>query len=177
MVSLEATLSVKVKTSGNVTAAVVEYFLYSIIILETCIAAFAYKTISQVAHLSLSTRGYLILLYFGVLAWVFFQLNRLHRKRRQAAAVVSAQALGTEITPMATGPAGIALTPSPAATGTCSELPLPVSPAAAIADSSVTAPASTGPFGLSWIQLAFVFVVFLAALKVFSWVLTNLVKR
>ena len=165
----------KVKTSGNVMATVIEYFLYSIVILETCIAAFAYKTISQIAQLSLITRGYLILLYFGVLAWVFFQLNRLHRKRKQAADVVIAPA-PAEFVPAAIESSGIAMVPVPIAPDPSTQAPMPVGPPVA-AGSNVATPVSTGPFGLSWTQIAFVLAVFLAALKVFSWVLTNLVKR
>jgi hypothetical protein len=127
----------KIKASRNTTASLVEYFLYSIVILETGVAALAYKTISEIAQLSFTTRAYLMFLYFGVLAWVFFQLNRLHRKRKQPQKVLEpATAAGPEK----------ALEPAPRQTA----------------------------FGLTGTQAMVVLLVFLAALKAFTWALTRL---
>ncbi len=135
----------KIKASRNTTASLVEYFLYSIVILETGVAALAYKTIAEIAQLSLASRVYLVVLYFGVLAWVFFQLNRLHRKRKQPQKVL--ESVQQEILEPATaaGPEK-ALEPAPRQTA----------------------------FGLTGTQAMVVLLVFLAALKAFTWALTRL---
>lgn len=58
-----------------------EYFLYAAILAETGLAALVYKTIFQspdLAHL----RIYFSIFYFGFLAWVIAQLNKLHHDRK-----------------------------------------------------------------------------------------------
>ncbi|HLG98468.1 MAG TPA: hypothetical protein VKX49_19275 [Bryobacteraceae bacterium] len=164
----------KVKVSRNRTAAAVEYFLYSIILLETCIAALSYKAIVQFAQLSLLTRAYLVLLYFGVLAWVFFHLNRLHRRRKQR---------DRKITPVTDPSPSTAAQTSELQTSdqtfeVHSEVPQPIAPVQAQAGAPPVAAeaVAAGLFGLTRAQLAIVLVVFLAALKAFSWALATLIK-
>jgi hypothetical protein len=133
----------KLKTARNATSTAYEYFLYGILVLETAIAVFAFKTIAQISQLSVASTGYLLLLYAGVLGWVFLQLNRLHSKRK--------------VNPADPSP-GVAL-PDP-------ENPVPPAVQAK----------SRLPLGLTGVQLAIVFVVFVAAVKLFTWALATLVK-
>ena len=159
----------RVKASRNGTAAAIEYFLYAIILLETGLAAFAYQAMTQVAQLAPLSRAYLALLYFGVLGWVFFQLNRLHRKRKQASLGMAKPEPPRQL-PAASEPLQIAA-PIPAQNQLSTPQPPP-------AELTPAAPAPVGvlPFGLTRTQLAVVLVVFLAALKGFTWMLANLVR-
>ena len=127
------------KTAG----AVFEYFLYAAMILETGLAAVAYKFLAE-AQLS-SLRIYLIVLYFGFLSWSVFQLNRLHRARKQFQTEVAAE---PELVSR--------------------EEPKPLAPA----PSRVEAPKLV--LGLSGAQVVVVLVVFLTSLVIFTWALETL---
>ena len=190
----------KVRAPQNAGISFAEYFLYAIIILETAAAALAYKTISEVAQLSSAVRAYVVVLYFGVLLWVFVQLNRLHRKRKKA--VGAAPARPMLLLPPAPVEAGSAALVPAAPKQVVAELaaapqiaagppllsqiagPPLSSPLAAAAPDNVAAeiaedarPSFELPLGLSGRQILVVFVVFLIALKVFSWVLANGLRR
>src|SRR5579872_2492046 len=128
----------KVRASSKATSAAVEYFLYSIVIIEAAIAAFGYKALAQAVQLWPAATAYLAVIYLGVLGWVFYQLNRLHGKRKAAASAdIPREA------PASDQPAAVAL---------------PVS--------------ARLLFGFTRTQLAIVLLVFLAAMKVFSWALS-----
>jgi hypothetical protein len=169
----------KVKAPSGVTSTALEYFLYAIIILETATAAFAYKTVSRAAQFWPGAVAYLAVLYFGVLAWVFFQLNRLHRKRMAAA-----QSGGSNPIQL-TAPLAPALVESPVQPETA-HVAVATGPAAPIQDQPTpstgidpqeavaAATARTLAFGLTRNQLMLVLLFFLAALKVFSWAIANL---
>ncbi|HUJ49655.1 MAG TPA: hypothetical protein VLW25_05635 [Bryobacteraceae bacterium] len=146
----------KVKASSKATSAAVEYFLYAIVIIQTAIAAFAYKTLSQSEVLWPAAAVYLAVIYFGVLGWVFFQLNRLHGQRKAAASSVEP--------PIQT--AGSAAVPAQIENGA---MEMSDQPAAAAVPGRLV-------FGITRTKLAIVLLVFLAALKVFSWALANLLK-
>ena len=150
-----ASLWMKVRASSKATSAAVEYFLYAIVIIETAIAAFAYKTLSQTQILWPGAALYLAVIYFGVLGWVFYQLNRLHGQRKAAAS--SDQA--------AIQPAGGA---APAQIEN-DAMEISGQPAAVAVPGRLV-------FGITRAKLAIVLLVFLAALKVFSWALANLLK-
>lgn len=134
----------KVRASSKATSAAVEYFLYTVVIIEAAIAAFGYKALAQAVQLSPAATAYLAVIYLGVLGWVFYQLNRLHSKRK--AKVAASDEVQHE------APAG----------------------------EETAAVASPVParllFGFTRTQLTIVLLVFLAAMKVFSWALSNLVK-
>jgi len=67
------------------TGTAFEYFLYTAILTETGLAAMIYKTLFRTADLE-RLQIYFAIFYFGFLAWAIFQLNKLHRNRREAAA-------------------------------------------------------------------------------------------
>ncbi len=134
----------KVRASGKATSAAVEYFLYSVVIIEAAIAAFGYKALAQAVQLWPGATAYLAVIYFGVLGWVFYQLNRMHSKRK---AEVAASADMRHEAPASDQPAA--------------------------AGSTVSARLL---FGFTRTQLAIVLLVFLAAMKVFSWALSNLTR-
>ena len=82
----------KVRASHKVTFTAIEYFLYAVVIIQTAIAAFAYKTVvPQGARPWPTASIYLAVIYFAVLGWVFYQLNRLHGSRKALAAVEADQ--------------------------------------------------------------------------------------
>ncbi len=62
-----------------------EYFLYTAILVETGLAALIYKTLFGSADLE-RMQIYFAIFYFGFLGWAIFQLNKLHRNRKEAAA-------------------------------------------------------------------------------------------
>jgi len=142
--SVKASLQMKVRASSKATSAAFEYFLYAIVIIEAAIAAFAYKTLAQTVQLWPAAAVYLAVIYLGVLGWVFYQLNRLHRKRKAEVAASSEVARAEQVGDQ---PAAVA---SPASARLL--------------------------FGFTRTQLAIVFLVFLAAMKVFSWALSNLAR-
>jgi hypothetical protein len=153
--SARASLWMKVKASSKATSAAVEYFLYAIVIIQTAIAAFAYKTLSQPQIVWPGAVVYLAVIYFGVLGWVFYQLNRLHVQRKAAASLAASEH----------EPAGDAVS-------------LQIENGAMeISDqpSAVAVPARL-VFGITRAKLAIVLLVFLGALKVFSWALSNLIR-
>ena len=134
------------KTSNSTN--LFEYFLYTAIIVATALAAFADKLIFRAADLR-SINSYLTAFFFGFLAWAFFQLNRLHHKRKLQPAIQ----------------------PEPQA---ALELPQPA-PASPVQQTML---ASRKParriFGLTAAQLVIVLVVFVAAVKSFTWALASL---
>ncbi len=176
----------KVKASSRVTSTALEYFLYAIIIVETATAVFAYKAVSRAAQFWPGAMAYLEVLYFGVLAWVFFQLNNLHRRRKAAARAAGSGPRPEPTAPIAPAhePIEISVEPEVArvAVARVPALAAPIqgqpNPSAGIDPQEVvaTATAPTLALGLTRNQLMFVLLVFLAALKVFSWVLANLLK-
>ena len=185
----------KLKTARNATSTAYEYFLYSILVLETAIAVFAFKTIAQISQLPVRTTGSLLLLYAGVLGWVFFQLNRLHSKRKTAIA----DAIPGVAQPENPGGAAEILTLQASALETVAlqavaiQAPAQHAPifegvalrAAADTEAKPIDPdfdppaiqaKSSLPLGLTGVQLAIVFMVFVAAVKLFTWALPALVK-
>ncbi len=71
----------KVKVTKG-TGKIFEFFLYTAMIVETGMAALVYKMSSPLPDF-FHLRTYLAILYFGFLAWCIFQLNKLHRMRRE----------------------------------------------------------------------------------------------
>lgn len=159
--SMKASLRMKVRASSKATSVAVEYFLYTVVIIEAAIAAFAYKTVAQAVQLWPGATAYLAVLYLGVLGWVFYQLNRLHRQRKAVAkAAASADVTHDE-------PAGVAV----AVQIENGAMEIGDEPAA------VASPASARLlFGFTRTQLAIVLLVFVAAMKVFSWALSTLAR-
>lgn len=143
----------KVRAPSKATSAAVEYFLYSIVIIQTAIAAFAYKNLSQAELLQSRSIAYLAAIYAGVFAWVFYQLNKLHGKRK---AVSAAQAQPIE--------PGAAVRVE----ATVSDLEDQAAIAAPVSGQLI--------FGITRAKLLIVLLVFLAALKLFSWALANVLK-
>lgn len=227
-------IPVKVKASNKATSAAVEYFLYTVIIIQTAIAAFAYKSILRMAEMWPAGIAYFAAAYFSTFALAFLQLHRLHRAKKKMASAgllpekiaphrhpeatdpeivadddsrtlevvpsmpgdemvaVGSQALAIlprdavrdaiEIIPtgpareiIATGRRPVALLPSPApiAQDPIEDTPADVSD---LSDGEAVAAPGTA-LGLTRAQLAIVLLVFLAALKVFSWVLANVIHR
>jgi len=70
------------RSSRPITA--FECFLYAAIVAETALAALIYKFIFRSADLA-NLRVYFAIFYFGFMAWVIAQLNRLHRHRKSLA--------------------------------------------------------------------------------------------
>lgn len=124
-----------------------EYFLYSAIILETALAAFVYKVVLRDADLR-SSNLYLAALYFGFLGWAIFQLNRLHHRRK-----LQPPELQLLTPPEATEPAAVS-------SQTVVELE-DRKPARRI-------------LGLTATQLLILLVVFVAAVKSFTWSLASM---
>jgi hypothetical protein len=145
----------KVRASSKATSTAVEYFLYSIVIIQTAIAAFAYKNLSQAELLQSRSMAYLAAIYAGVFAWVFYQLNKLHGKRKAG---------GVSAAPAQTIETGDAVRMEAAARE--------------LADEAAIAAPVSGPliFGITRAKLLIVLLVFLAALKIFSWALANVLK-
>ena len=136
----------KVRTSSKATSAAVEYFLYAIVIIQTAIAAFAYKTFFPQSTGQWSNATiYLTVIYFSVLAGVFYLLNRLHANRK---ALGQAVVLADQET-------------------------VPVEEKVASVAVPIRIPSL---FGFTPAQLVIVLMVFLAALKLFGWALANLLK-
>ena len=132
----------KVKVSNQATSAWYEYFLFAVIAIQAAIAALAYKVMPDAGHVWPGSMFYLAAMYGGVLAWVFYQLNRLHGKRK-AARKVERKAIETDAPPAATAKPAVA----------------------------------RGIFGLTGTQIAVVLLVFVAAVKIFSWALSNVLSR
>src|SRR5262249_53669251 len=130
----------------------------------------------------------LVVLYFGVLAWVIFLLNRLHRRRKRAQPSTPAiVAPGAEIAApvMAISAADPAIETPEAAVAEPAVKPTPER------DRRMTVVSVDGPdpdaglatiepaparlaFGLTGSQLMVILVVFIAAIKAFTWALANL---
>jgi len=176
----------KVRASSSATWSALEYFFYAILLIQTAIAAFAYRVLSHAAEISTSAAADLAVLYIALLAVVFYQLNRLHRKRKRAAALPAptrallAAAPQPLLLPAPSPPPVIAAIVSNAAlVEHHAPLVLEVTRDGGIQGSTTDLrPSRTvAPrriLGLTLPQLAIIFVVFLAGLKAFSWVLSNL---
>lgn len=159
-------ISVKVKASSKATSVAVEYFLYTVIIIQTAIVAFAYKSILRTAQIWPAGIAYMAAAYLATFALAFVQLHRLHRAKKKAAAA----RLKPEIQTVAPAPSA----PTISAVAIEKE-PVPV-PQASAGETLAATPAGLA-FGLTRVQVAIIFLVFLAALKVFSWALANVVRR
>ena len=133
---------------------VFELFLYTAIILETGMAAFVYKMSSGLDDF-FRLRTYLAVLYFVFLAWGVFQLNKLHRMRREF------------LRQLDVGPSGVSAVPPVAV-----ELEAVSQPDAAAAVHHIEPPRLV--FGLTGSQFMVVLVVFVTALVTFSWALTSI---
>ena len=72
----------KIRISGKLNSAVLECLLYSLVIAQTAIAAYAYKVLSDAADFLPHARFFVVMIYLAVLAWVFLQLNRIHAERK-----------------------------------------------------------------------------------------------
>lgn len=187
----------KLKTARNATSTAYEYFLYGILVLETAIAVFAFKTIAQISQLSVASTGYLLLLYAGVLGWVFLQLNRLHSKRKVNTAVASpgvalpdpenpvpaTQGLALQAPALETVAVQAVAIQTPAQdtpmfenVGFAEAADTEAKPIDPDFDPPAVQAKSRLPLGLTGAQLAIVFVVFVAAVKLFTWALPALVK-
>ena len=179
----------KVKASNKKTSVLVECFLYTLIIIETGIAAFAYKPILRAAETWPAGITYFGIAYFLTFALAFVQLHRIHRARKKARAAAPPPAklllpAASVQTPVAvtvpvvepvfqTSEPITALIPYRPQTAVDEE---PFRSAEVGGETVVTAPAGLA-FGLTRVQLAVIFLVFLAALKIFSWALANVVRR
>ncbi len=159
----------KVRASNKAASTAVEYFLYAIVIVETALAVFAYKAVSPNGQLGSIAMVYLGLIYLGVLGWVFYQLNRLYKRRKTAV-----QGPATSVAP-AQSDTLAAVAGLPPAQSPATE---PGQGALELGNESAGATPVPGSllFGMTRIQLAIVLLVFLAALKGFSWAIANLVK-
>lgn len=141
----------KIRTKQRAAGTLFEYFLYVTLILETGLAASIYKMMSPEADLW-RMRIYLGLFYFAFLSWGIFQLNRLHRKRKEFQGAVESEDLTTNLEMVAESRR------EPDVTGPGME-GVEVSPVL---------------FGLTIAQLMIVAVVFVTAVMAFSWVLSNM---
>jgi len=172
----------KVKTSVRATSAAIEYLLYSGIIFQTALVALTYKQIGRTARLFPGAFAYLVLAYFSILVLAIFQLNRTHRERKQARLE---KEKGAE--PEISAAAEKALPSAP----TQQDMPaadIAAAPVMALqvrqrssdgleAGETVTASPAALAFGLTRTQLAVIALAFLAALKIFSWALANVIRR
>jgi len=162
---------VKVKASSKATAAAAEYFLYTVIILQTAMVAFSYKSVLRLAQIWPGI-AYFAAAYLMTFALAFVQLHRLHRARKKAAAArPKPEAVPLEVVAPAT--------PAPAMqVAAMSRIEKePVLTADAGGGERVAAAPAGLAFGLTRVQVAIIFLVFVAALKVFSWALANVVRR
>jgi len=152
----------------------VEYFLYTVIIIQTALVAFAYKSIERAAQTWPAGLAYMAGAYVASFALAFVQLHRLHRARKKVRAAVPA----------------VKLLPAPSSAIVTAPVVEPITalvlarPSVPDAEEPVQTPevgnaiaASPLAFGLTRMQVAIIFLVFLAALKVFSWALANVVRR
>jgi hypothetical protein len=146
----------KVKVTKG-TGRVFEFFLYSAIIVETGMAAFVYKMSSGLDDF-FHLRTYLAVLYFAFLAWCMFQLNKLHRMRREFLSQ-------TEAGPLVEGDAAGPIDVTPQAEA------LPQAEAGPVA-ARIEPPRLV--LGLTGSQFMVVLVVFVTALVTFSWALTSI---
>jgi len=67
--------------SKRVRGAKLEYILYGAIIGLTACGAWYYKPLTRNSELA-TLGAYLAAIYFTFLAWAFYELNRIHRKRK-----------------------------------------------------------------------------------------------
>jgi hypothetical protein len=180
---------VKVKASNKKTSVLVEYFLYTLIIIETAIAAFAYKPVLRAAEIWPAGLTYFAIAYLLTFALAFVQLHRIHRARKKAraaaapAAKLLLPAASVVTSAIVTVPAvEPAFQPSEPITALIPYRPPaaveegPVRTAEVSGDTVATAPAALA-LGLTRVQLAVILLVFLAALKIFSWALANVVRH
>jgi uncharacterized integral membrane protein len=167
-------ISLTVKASNKAAAAAVEYFLYTVIIIQTAIVAFAYKSILRTAQIWPAGIAYLAAAYFGTFALAFLQLHRLHRARKKA--VAARPKPETE-----TVPVEVVAPSTPVPVTEVAAMPTmekrPVLTAEVGSGETVAATPAGLAFGLTRVQVAIIFLVFLAALKVFSWALASVVRR
>jgi hypothetical protein len=153
----------KVKTPAKATSAAVEYFLYAVIIIQTAIAAFAYKVVGGAAQVWSNVVLYLGFIYVASLVMAFWQLNRLHNNRKKLR--TSTVAREAAMQPAVPAAPVVAMEPRPQNT-----------PDIEVGE-TVAAAQALPVLGLTRGQLAIVLLVFLAALKVFSWALGNVIHR
>jgi len=132
-----------------------EYFLYLALVIETGLAAFVYKMMAPEVGLS-HARIYLAVFYFAFLGWGIYQLNRLHKKRREFLTAVEDEGL----------------MPAMGAAATREPEPVPVAVDAIEAVQDVPT-----LLGLTLAQLMIVVVVFVTALMGFSWILSNMPRH
>jgi len=167
---------VKVKASSKATSAAVEYFLYTVIIIQTAIVAAAYKSILRTLQIWPAGLAYMATAYLATFALAFLQLHRLHRARKKAA-VTKAKAESEAVTPMLPVPAPASSAMPVAAMSSVPVEKEPVPKPQPRSGETVAATPAGLAFGLTRVQVAIIFLVFLAALKVFSWALANVVRR
>jgi hypothetical protein len=141
----------KIRTKQRAAGTLFEYFLYVTLILETGLAASIYKMMSPEADLW-RMRIYLGLFYFAFLSWGIFQLNRLHRKRKEFQGMAESEVMTTSMEMVA------------------DRGPEDDGPGSGMEGAEV----SPAWFGLSVAQLMIVAVVFVTAVMAFSWVLSNM---
>ena len=168
----------------------VEYFFYLVIIVQTAIAALAYKPMLRAAQMWPAGIACFAVSYFSIFALAFVQLHRIHRERKQARAA-RASAPAVKLLPAASAMTPVIVTaPVVEADYQAGEpvtalVPVrrhvavqeePVSAPGLDADTVAAAPESAA-FGLTRVQLAVILLVFLAALRVFTWALANVVRR
>lgn len=166
----------------------VEYFFYLVIIVQTAIAALAYKPMLRAAQTWPAGIACFAVSYFSIFALAFVQLHRIHRERKEARAARTA-APAVKLLPAAGVMTPVIVTAPVVETVYQASEPVtalvPVRRQVALAEEPVreldadtvaAAPESTA-FGLTRVQLAVILLVFLAALKVFTWALANVVRR
>jgi len=127
---------------------VVEYFLYTAIILETGLAAFFYKLAFQDSGLAW-LKGCFAVFYFAFLGWAIGQLHKLHRKRKALEVELQPDEEAQEFV----APEPILREPAP---------------------SPVLREAARPFLGLTVAQIAIVVIVFGTAVATFSWAFTML---
>jgi hypothetical protein len=172
----------KVKTSVRTTPAAIEYLLYSGIIFQTALVALTYKQIGRTARLFPGAFAYLVGAYFSILALAIVQLNRVHRERKRARLererpaeqeksgapenVLQPEVVQPELVqPMVAEAPVMALQVRPRSSDDLE------------AGETVTGNPVSLAFGLTRTQLAVIALAFLAALKIFSWALANVIRR
>jgi hypothetical protein len=186
----KAKFPVIVKAPNKATSVLVECFLYAIVVSQTAIAAFAYKPIMRAAQIWPANIACFAISYFSIFALAFVQLHRIHRDRKKARVVAAPAAKLLRSAPSTATPVIVTAPPvvepvfQPGEPVTAL---VPLRPQIAVKEEPVEAAEVAGDavaaspdglaFGLTRVQLAVILFVFLAALKVFSWALANVVRR
>jgi len=188
MVEGKAKFTVKVKAPNKATSVLVECFLYAIVISQTAIAAFAYKPIMRAAQIWPAGIACFAISYLSIFGLAFVQLHRIHRDRKKARVVAAPAAklpASSIVTPVfVTAPPVLEAVfqrsePVTALVPFRPQIAVKEEPveAAEVAGDAVAASPDGLAFGLTRVQLAVILFVFLAALKIFSWALANVVRR